>query len=169
MSSSLADQAAHTSLSPATVRAGLVLLTGIALIAGFALTGHDAAQQAIGQAGPDLTRLLRAMALLKAGIAAGLVAAILWRLSAAIGAVWFAAYAAATAAMASGPALIWDMAHVIAGAVLLHTGLLAAVVLLWRDPVTSNLLADAIAARRGRSAAMSRAQDRPLFSRSGET
>jgi hypothetical protein len=42
------------------------------------------------------------------------------------------------------------MAHVAAGAVLLHAGLLATVVLLWRDPAVGQRLASLVAARRAR-------------------
>jgi hypothetical protein len=88
------------------------------------------------------------MAVLKAFMAAGLVAAVAWRLGAAVALPWLAAYAAAAAAMAAGPVLIWDMAHVGLGAVLLHGGLLAAVLLLWRDPVVGARLSAIVAARR---------------------
>jgi hypothetical protein len=40
---------------------------------------------------------------------------------------------AACAAMAAGPFLVWDMVHIVAGAVLLHAGLIGAVLLGWRD------------------------------------
>jgi hypothetical protein len=88
------------------------------------------------------------MAVLKAAMAAGLVAAVVWRLGSAAGPVWFGLYALACAAMAAGPALIWNMDAVGPGALLLHGGLVAAVVLLWRDKAVSALLSAMIAARR---------------------
>ncbi len=103
---------------------------------------------AVQAAGPELTRLLRAMAGLKLLFAAGLLAATAWRLEAPAPAWRLAAYAAAASAMAAGPMLIWDMAHLRLGALLLHGGLLAGVLLLWRDPAMGRRLADTIAARR---------------------
>jgi hypothetical protein len=50
--------------------------------------------------------------------------------------------------MAAGPVLIWDMAHVGIGAALLHGGLLAMVLLLWRDAAVGARLSAIIATRR---------------------
>jgi hypothetical protein len=83
-------------------------------------------------AGPGLTYLLRAMALVKVAMAAGMAAA----------------YALACAGMAAGPGLIWQMTHVRMGALLLHTGLFAALILLWRDPAMGAWLSTMVAARR---------------------
>ncbi len=137
--------------SPAVTR-GLILLSigvgfGAALFAGSA--GETA--HAVSQAGPDLTRLLRAMAAIKTAMAAGAVAALLWRLGSAASLVRLGLYAASAASMAAGPALIWQMVHVGAGAALLHGGLLACALLLWRDPATASMLQAAIARRRARA------------------
>lgn len=143
---------ARAGLSPAGARLLLVLLAAAAFLAGwFATSGHDAARAAAA-AGGDLTRLLRAMALLKAMMAAGLIAAVLWRLGSAAGPAWFALYALACAAMAAGPALIWNMDAVGLGALLLHGGLVAAAVLLWRDKAVAARLSAMIARRRQVSA-----------------
>ncbi len=109
---------------------GAVLAAGIC---GYLATGNAAEAQAIQAAGPELTRLLRGMALIKALMAAIMAAAVFWRLQFPIPPVRLAAYITACAAMAAGPFLVWDMAHIIGGAVLLHAGLLAAVLLGWRD------------------------------------
>ncbi len=80
---------------------------------------------------------------------AGLAGAVLyWRLGAALGAARLAAYLAAGGAMAAGPGLIWGLTHVVAGAALLHGGLLATILLLWRDPGMAARVDAAIAARR---------------------
>jgi hypothetical protein len=50
--------------------------------------------------------------------------------------------------MAAGPVLIWGMVQVGAGALLLHAGLLASLLLLWRDPVVGARLAALVAKRR---------------------
>ena len=121
-------------------RAIIVATILAAAVAGTAFTqGHEAAEAA-ALAGPDLVRLLRAMAALKAMMALSAGAAILWRLGAPAGSGRLAAYAIACAAMAAGPGLIWGMVHVAAGALLLHGGLAAAVLLLWWDPATAALL-----------------------------
>ena len=130
--------------------AGLVLA---AAAAGFAGAVSPASGAAIANAGPDLTRLLRGMALLKAVFAGAATAATLWRLDAPVTWPRLAAYAAGCAAMAAGPGLIWSMAHVPAGALLLHGGLLATALMLWRDPATAARLDTALAARRAGSGA----------------
>jgi hypothetical protein len=99
---------------------------------------------------PALARLLRAMAAIKLLLAACAGAAVLWRLAAPVRPAWLAAYAAAAGAMAAGPALIWSLAHIGLGALLLHGGLLASILLLWRDPATGLRLERAIAARKAR-------------------
>ena len=136
-------------LSPRAARALVLLLVAASAVAGLLFDDGAACRQAVSAAGPDLTRLLRMMAVLKAGIAAGASAAVLWRLGAAVTPVRLAAYAVACGATAAGPMLIWHMAHVGTGAALLHGGLLAAVVLLGRDPAVASRLA-AVAAARGR-------------------
>ncbi len=140
----------QAALTPVVARALLVLLVLAAASAGFLATGADAASTATEAAGRELTHLLRAMAGMKAGFAAGAAAVTYWRLGSPV--VWprFALYAAAVASMAAGPGLIWDMAHVKLGALLLHGGLLATVLLLWRDPAMSKRLSAAITARRAK-------------------
>ena len=88
------------------------------------------------------------MALLKVAMAAGMAAAVLWRLGLPVTLAWWAAYALACAGMAAGPGLIWQMAYVRSGALLLHAGLFAALILLWRDPAISEQLRKMVAARR---------------------
>jgi hypothetical protein len=155
MSTSISDlpiktdiQSETGSLAPARARLVLALVVCAAVAASLAATGHAASARAVAAAGPELTRLLRAMAAIKMLLAALAGAALYWRLGAATGALRLAGYAAACGAMAAGPALIWAMAHVGAGAVLLHGGLLATILLLWRDPATSAMLDRAISARR---------------------
>jgi hypothetical protein len=93
------------------------------------------------------------MAAIKAMMAVGAGAAILWRLQAPATMARFSLYAAAAAGMAAGPALIWTMVHVALGAFLLHAGLIASVLLLWRDPEVSRRLELLVARKR---AALSR-------------
>jgi hypothetical protein len=90
-------------------------------------------------------------------MAAGATAAVFWRLGAAAAWPWLAAYLAGCAAMAAGPSVIWGMAHVGIGALLLHGGLLATILLLWQDPEVSTRLSAIVASRR----AALRRHDRP--------
>ncbi len=50
--------------------------------------------------------------------------------------------------MAAGPVLVWDMAHIRLGALLLHAGLVASLLLLWRDPAVGARLEAIITKRR---------------------
>jgi hypothetical protein len=134
--------------SPASARVLLALVIVAAVAAGLLATGPEPAAHAADAAGVDLTRLLRAMAVLKSAMAAGAAAAVLWRLGAAVSWPWLGAYAAACAAMAAGPGLIWGMAHVGLGAALLHGGLFATCLLLWRDRAVGVRLSAIVAARR---------------------
>ena len=154
---SIASQASSTTapagagaLSPAVSRALLALVVAISLAAGLLATGAEASASAIALAGPDLTHLLRGMALLKALMAAGMVAAVMWRLGSPVTLAWWAAYALACAITVAGPGLIWQMASIRVGALTLHVGLMAALILLWRDPAVGARLAMIVAARRAK-------------------
>jgi hypothetical protein len=133
---------------PVLPRGLLTLVIVAAVAAGLLVTGPGAVARATDAAGADLTRLLRAMAVLKSAMAAGAAAAVLWRLGAAVSWPWLGAYAAGCAAMAAGPGLIWGMAHVGLGAALLHGGLFVTCLLLWRDPAVGARLSAIVAARR---------------------
>jgi peptidoglycan/LPS O-acetylase OafA/YrhL len=130
-------------------RAALAAVVLVAAAAGFA-AGAWGGPAAAAQAEPDLVRLMRFMAGVKALLAFGAAAAVVWRLGAPVTALRLAAYATAAAAMAAGPGLIWGMTHVVAGSVLLHGGLVATVLLLWRDPGTALWLNMVLTARRVR-------------------
>ncbi len=131
--------------------AGRAVLVG-AIVAGAALaafaTPAAESAQAAHAAGPELTRLLRAMAGLKLLFAAGVLGAVAWRLAAPASTWRVVCYGMAGAAMAAGPVLIWDMVHIRLGAFLLHGGLLAGALLLWRDPALGARLAAMVQRRR---------------------
>lgn len=131
----------------APVRTVIVAVVLVATVAGFAVGAWSGPEAAI-QAGPELVRLMRFMAALKAGLALLAVGAVVWRLRAPVVVGRFVAYAAAVAAMSAGPGLIWGMSDIVAGSALLHGGLLATVLLLWRDPGTAAWLDGLIAGRR---------------------
>ena len=142
------SRASRVSPNSGLARALVACLVVLAAVAGFAATGTQAASAAIANAGPELTHLLRAMALLKTLFAGAAIGATLWRLATSVSWPRLSAYAAGCVSMAAGPGLIWSLAHVQAGAVLLHGGLLATAILLWRDPATAARLSAAIASRR---------------------
>jgi hypothetical protein len=146
--SSTAALAGTSTLSPAMARALLVLVTAAGVAAGLLTTGTEAFASAFALAGAELAHLLRAMALLKMAMAVGMAAAVLWRFGSPVTPAWWAAYALACAGMAAGPGLIWQMAYVRTGALLLHAGLFGTLILLWRDPAMGARLSTMVAARR---------------------
>jgi hypothetical protein len=135
-------------LWPGAARALLLLAIMAGVAAGVFTTDAGTTSHIATQAGGDWTRLLRGMALLKAVMAAGATAAVLWRLGGAVSVPQWAAYALACGAMWAGPGLIWGLAHIGLGALLLHGGLAATVVLVWRDPAVATRLAELVARRR---------------------
>jgi hypothetical protein len=128
-------------------RTVLLVLAAAGLVAGF-VAGEAGGGRAAAQAGPELVRLLRAMAVLKFCAGLAVTASIVWRLQAPVAVPRLLAYSLACCATAAGPGLIWGMTHLLAGAVLLHAGLLGAGLMLWRDPAAHRLLADKVARRR---------------------
>ena len=114
-------------------RAVLLAVTVVAATAGFTLTGVEASHAAVRNAGSELVHLLRMMALLKVGLAAAATWLADWRLRQPLAPRLAGAYLAAAGLMAMGPGLIWDMAHVVLGAVLLHAGLAMLIVLACTD------------------------------------
>ena len=135
-------------------RLAQALLLSVALAAGaagFLVTDAGAAAKAAANAGEDLTRLLRAMAAIKTAMALAVVGAVVWRLSTPVSAARLTLYALACASMAAGPGLIWSMVYLGWGAILLHAGLAAGALMLWRDPEVTRRLSAAISARRRRN------------------
>jgi hypothetical protein len=138
---------ARTERRPLPLRLALLAAVMLGAVVGFAATREPAAAQAVADAGADLTRLLRAMAVIKMVLAAGVVWLIDWRLRFPANPRLAAGYIAGAAVMAAGPGLIWDMAHVALGALLLHGAGALLLVLFWRDPGSPAM---AWAARRSR-------------------
>ena len=133
----------------AGVNAGRLALVGAAGVAGVLgfMGGGD------GGAGSDLVLLMRFMAGLKAAMALGVVALVAWRMGAPVGRGTGVAYVLAAAAMAAGPGLIWNMQDVAYGAMAVHGGLSAIMLIAWRDRRGWNgVLGAAVARRRVRSA-----------------
>ncbi len=150
MSLSLATQTARPALTATHRRAALLAILALGLAAGFVITSPAETASAIHRAGPDLTRLLRGMALLKTAMLTAAAGAILWRFGTPVPRPWFAAYAAALGAMALGPGLVWGMYHLYLGSAAMNGGLIATLILLWRDPGVGLGLDEALRRRRAR-------------------
>ena len=118
----------------ATSRGIFCSVLAAAAAAGACAADPHQTAQAIAQAGPSWAHLLRAMAGLKTLMALAAAAAVLWRLHAPTSLARLASYSTAAAAMMAGPGLIWGLVHIALGALLLHAGLAATLVVLWRDP-----------------------------------
>ena len=134
--------------SVSLARALVLALVAGAAVGGLLVGGPQPSARAVAEAGPELTRLLRGMALLKCLLGSGALAGVLCRLGAPISRARLAGYALGCVAMASGTGLIWRMDLVRTGAFLLHAGLLVVVVMLFRDPAIGRLLEERIAAGR---------------------
>ena len=139
--------------TPLIAKTLLLAVVALAIAGAMLVTDGATTAQVIASAGGDWANLLRAMAVLKLVFAGAATAAVLWRLGAPISATRWGGYALAAAASWAGPGLIWGLAHILLGTVLLHGGLIATAVLVWRDPATRARLSDIIARRRAASRA----------------
>ena len=81
----------------------------------------------------QLVFLLRFMALVKGAMVLGALGLTQWRLRRAASDRLALGYAAALAAMAMAPGLIWSLAEIAPGAACFHAGLLLFLLLAWRD------------------------------------
>jgi hypothetical protein len=112
--------------------AALRLLALAAALAAAGLAAALSGDKATG-ADPDLSRLIKGMAILKGVIAAAVAAAIGWRLTSPAKPAHLALYLASAAAMVAGVALMWRMAAPGAAATLYYAGLIAAIFLMLGD------------------------------------
>lgn len=107
----------------AVVHRGVLAVAVMSAVVAAVVAAHDgAAARAAALTGPELTRVLRFMALVKAALATG---ALWWadrRLRHPATPVVAAAWIAACAPMAAATVLIWSLAHVAAGAAAFHAG-----------------------------------------------
>ncbi len=134
-------QSMSPTLNGVFARRGVVVAAAVFGSAlGFALTDSPDAADAINAAGADLTRLLRAMAVIKVIFVALALAALGWRLQEPLSWPKLLAYSGATLLMTTGVGLVWHIAEVGLGAALLHAGLLATTVMLWFDKGAARLL-----------------------------
>jgi hypothetical protein len=135
-------------VTPFVAKMLFVAVVVLAFAGGLLATDSAKTARLIAGAGGDWANLLRAMAAIKMLFAGAASAAVLWRLGAPISATRWGGYAVATAGAWAGPGLIWGLAHILLGAVLLHGGLIAMVVLIWCDPATRARLSEMVARRR---------------------
>ncbi len=134
--------------APGMARAVLCGLLVVAAAVGAGVTGAHETGRAVARAGTDWATLLRAMAALKTLMALAAAACVVWRLAVPANPAWLAAYSLAGMAMMAGPGLVWGLAHVGLGALLLHAGLATTLLLLWRDKQVGTRLAALVARRR---------------------
>lgn len=116
------------------LRLALMVAVMLGAVIGFTATSGPAAALAIADAGTELTRVLRAMALIKLALAGGVVWLVDWRLRFPVNLRFAMGYIGGALVMAMGPGVIWDMAHVALGAALLHGAGAMLLVLFYRDP-----------------------------------
>ena len=109
--------------------AAVALSAAIGIVACFDATSAGA----VRVAGPELTSVLRFMAVVKAAMALGAGSLAWWRLGCPVGPGVALPCIAACALMAAAPGLIWSMEHVVLGAALFHAGLLLILILSWAD------------------------------------
>ena len=142
-----ASPAAQLAASSRPLR--VVLLVAVALAVALAhLLGQGEAAVRAAAADPELTRLLRGMAALKAGLALSAVCLVAWRLGYPAGTRLVVGLVAAAASMAAGPVLIWHVAPVAAAALLFHAGLGLLLVLCLTDRSGAQELCAAASRRR---------------------
>ena len=84
-------------------------------------------------ADPELARLLRAMALIKAALVLGAVAILLWRFGYSLAPRLAAVYLLGVWAMAGASMMVWQLSALVLSAMLFHTGGVAVLIAAWHD------------------------------------
>jgi hypothetical protein len=135
-------------VKPVVAKTLLLVVIALASTGGMYATDSATTARVIASAGGDWANLLRTMAVLKVLFATAATAAVLWRLGAPISPTRWGCYAVAAIPAWAGPGLIWGLAHIALGALLLHGGLIATAIFVWRDPATRARLSEIIARRR---------------------
>ena len=140
---------ARRAASPRLSRAALLAAVGLAVAAAHLAGGGEAAARAV-TADPELTRLLRGMAVLKAGLTLAAVGLVAWRVGYPTSPRLLAGLVASAVLLAAGPVLIWHVAPIVAGALLFHAGMVLLLALCWADRSSARDLKAAVARRRRR-------------------
>ncbi len=84
-------------------------------------------------ADPELARLLRALALIKATLVLGAIGIMLWRFGYPLSGPLAGAYLAAAWAMSLATMLVWQLTLLVPAALAFHAGAIALLLLAWRD------------------------------------
>jgi hypothetical protein len=88
---------------------------------------------------PELARLLRGMAAIKALLTAGVARLLWWRLGRPVSAEMAAGYVLVSAAMAGATVMAWQLSHLALLSIAFHAGLVALGLLAWRDDAVDPL------------------------------
>lgn len=127
--------------TPRILTLGSALVFGSVAAGAIALWfGNPAAYLA---ADPELARLLRGMALIKAGLVVGAIALLLWRLRRPVTVRTTCVYLIGTWWMAGASMLIWQLTLIPLAAITFHVGELSMLVAAWRDHGQSSARAPA--------------------------
>jgi hypothetical protein len=107
------------------------LLGGAILAVAVAATFGDPAAHL--RADPDLSRLLRGMAVIKAALALGALAVLYWRLARPIQPATAMAYVVGAWLMAAASMIVWRLSFIGLGALAFHSGELTLLIVAWRE------------------------------------
>jgi len=109
-----------------------LLVVGCMLAAALPLVAVDPAADAFE---PELARLLRGMALLKATFVLTAVAILLWRLAQPVATATAVLYLGGTWAGAAATTMIWQLDRLVLASTLFHVGLIAFLIVAMRDGI----------------------------------
>jgi hypothetical protein len=118
------------SLTAAPAARGLLLLGAVLALLGGAALGDP---RPLIAADPDLARLLRGMALIKAAMVLAALALLWWRFGHPLPARHRTAYLLGAWLACAATALIWQLSHVVPAALVFHGGELLLLFTAWRD------------------------------------
>lgn len=142
--SSAAPQQAH---APTSRGAIALIAAAAAMIVALLASSPDASNLAVRQTDPELIMLLRFMAVVKAALALAALGVSAWRLGHPASPALTLGYSLAPALMCAAPIVIWQMAHVAAGAALFHGGFVVLLLALYADRGQATELAKAATLR----------------------
>ncbi len=106
-------------LGPGSLRA--LLVVGGVFFAALAFAAGS--PETLTRVDPELARLLRGMALIKASLVVAIFGAVFWRFAWPVSGGLAAAYLAGAWGSASAGVLIWQLSHIAAAALVFHLGL----------------------------------------------
>jgi hypothetical protein len=109
-----------------------MLVGCVCAVAAATAIGHP---DAFTRADPELGRLLRGMALIKAVIALAAIVAVTWRLGWPVSGRATGAYVLGAWLVAGSSMLIWQLTFIPAAAIAFHVGAFGIVIAAWRDDI----------------------------------